>query len=204
MAIAYLQGAIADVQPWRGGKAPHLRVLTLEVGGIGYEVGITQRTAQSLPPLGEQARVFVHLAVRDDRLELFGFGSRGERDFFRLLIGVAGIGVQVALALLEALPLPDLIAAIVSGNTRILSLTPGVGTKTAERLTLELKNKLADWREGPSGMAAVPADVELTLLALGYTAAEVTQAVTAVASQVSAQAEVEDWLKAAIAWLSKN
>ncbi len=204
MALAYLQGAIAEVQPWRGNKNTRLRVLTLAVGGIGYEVGITQRTAQSLPPVGETAQVFVHLAVRDDRLELFGFGSRAERDFFRLLLGVSGIGAQVALALLDALPLPDLIAAIVAGNTRILSLTPGVGTKTAERLTLELKTKLADWREGPSGVAAVPADVELTLLALGYTAPEVAQALTAVASQVSARAEVEDWLKAAIAWLSKN
>ncbi len=204
MSLSYIQGAIAEVQPGRGNKNTRLWVLTLVVGGIGYEVGITQRTAQSLPPVGETTQVFVHLAVRDDRLELFGFGSRAERDFFRLLIGVSGIGVQVALALLDALPLPDLIAAIVAGNTRILSLTPGVGTKTAERLTLELKTKLADWREGPSGVAAVPADVELTLLALGYTAPEVAQALTAVASQVSARAEVEDWLKAAIAWLSKN
>ncbi|MFQ3679218.1 MAG: Holliday junction branch migration protein RuvA [Pseudanabaenaceae cyanobacterium] len=203
MCLSYLQGAIAEVQPLRG-KANHLRLLTLAVGGLGYEVLLTQRTAKGLPAVGATAQVWVHLAVRDDRLELFGFGSRAERDFFRLLIGVSGVGTQMALALLEALALPDLVGAIVTSNARVLSLTPGVGTKTAERLILELKTKLADWREGPGMGATVPTDVELTLLALGYTASEVTQALTAVASQVPARAEVEDWLKAAIAWLSKN
>jgi holliday junction DNA helicase RuvA len=158
-------------------------------------------------------QVFTHLQVREDQMVLFGFASMAERDLFRQLVSVSGVGPQLAVALLDTLGLQDLVQAIVSSNTRLLSRTPGVGTKTAERIALELKAKLADWRL-QSGLTTLPdaapattiqEDVEMTLLALGYTTSEIMQALRAVGQNtaLSKNADAEDWIREAIAWLSR-
>lgn len=207
--IGYLKGTIAAIQ-----KSPNNRItLTLEVNHIGYDVQIVPRLVQSLPSEGEEAQIFTHLNVREDQVTLFGFGSAAERDLFRQLVSVSGIGPQLALALLDTLGLQDLVQAIVSNNTRLLSRTPGVGAKTAERIALELKTKLSEWRQ-QSGIAAVPGagpasnileDVEMTLLALGYTDQEITQALQAVGQNtaLSKSGDAEAWIRQAIAWLSQ-
>ncbi len=144
---------------------------------------------------------------------LFGFGTAAERDLFRQLISVSGIGPQLALALLDTLGLQDLVQAIVVSNTRLLAKTPGVGSKTAERIALELKTKLAEWRQqagllsapGAGPVPEIQEDVEMTLLALGYTNSEVMQALQ-VAGQnttLSKNSDAEAWIRAAIAWLSQ-
>lgn len=188
------------------------QILTLEVNHIGYDLSVTSRLIHSLPDVGELFQVFTHLQVREDQWTLYGFASSAERDLFRQLISVSGIGSQLALGLLDTLGLQELVQAIVSSNTRLLSGSPGVGKKTAERIALELKTKLADWRDR-SGLVTTPSagpvgtiqeEVEMTLLALGYSTQEVIQSLTAVGktSTLAKQDDAEAWLRAAIAWLS--
>jgi Holliday junction DNA helicase RuvA len=207
--LSYLKGIVVSVQKISSSRV----VLTLEVNQIGYELQIMSRTMAELPPADEIAQIFTHQQVRDDQIVLFGFGSAAERDLFRQLISVSGVGPQLALALLDTLGLQELVQAIVISNTRLLSRTPGVGTKTAERIALELKTKLSEWRM-QSGLSTVPdaapatsiqEDVEMTLLALGYTSGEITQALRAVGQKtaLSKTANAEDWIREAIAWLSQ-
>ncbi|MCY7276598.1 MAG: Holliday junction branch migration protein RuvA [Phormidesmis sp. CAN_BIN44] len=206
--IGYLKGTIAGIQ-----KSSKHVTLTLEVNQIGYDLQIVPRLLQQLPEVGEDAQIFTHLNVREDQVTLFGFSSSAERDLFRQLVSVSGIGPQLALALLDTLGLQDLVQAIVAGNTRLLSRTPGVGSKTAERIALELKTKLAEWRK-QSGIAIAPGagpatnileDVEMTLLALGYTDQEITQALQAVgqSTTLSKTDDAEAWIRQSIAWLSQ-
>lgn len=207
--ISYLKGAVAGIQKLGSNRV----ILTLDVNQVGYDLQITTRLMQALPAIGESVQVFTHLQTREDQMVLFGFGSMAERDLFRQLISVSGIGPQLAMSLLDGLSLPELVQAIVSSNTRLLSQTPGVGPKTAERIALELKSKLAEWRS-QSGLAAVPdagpamtirEDVEMTLLALGYTSSEITQALRAVGQKtaLAKTADTEDWIREAITWLSQ-
>ncbi|OUC15391.1 MAG: Holliday junction branch migration protein RuvA [Alkalinema sp. CACIAM 70d] len=207
--LSYLKGKVIYTQ-----KSQNNRVgLTIEVNGIGYDLQITTRHWQQLPAPGEVTQVFCHLSVREDQITLFGFANAAERDLFRQLISVSGIGPQLAMALLDTLSLQELVQAIVNGNTRLLSKTPGVGGKTAERIALELKTKLAEWRQssglsmqpGAGPVASIQEDVEMTLLALGYTEREITQALTAVGqnSTLSKTADGEEWIRLAIAWLSQ-
>lgn len=206
--IGYLKGTIAQIQ-----KTNNRVILTLEVNHIGYDLQVVPRILQQLPAVGEAAQLFTHLHVREDQITLFGFGAAAERDLFRQLVSVSGIGPQLALALLDTLGLQDLVQAIVIGNTRILSKTPGVGTKTAERIALELKTKLAEWRQ-QAGVITVPSagpapsvqeDVEMTLLALGYSSSEIAQALQAVGQRaaLSKSDDAESWIREAIAWLSQ-
>ncbi|NJL36585.1 MAG: Holliday junction branch migration protein RuvA [Leptolyngbyaceae cyanobacterium SM1_4_3] len=206
--ISYLKGTLAAIQKISSSRV----ILTLEVNQIGYELQVIPRMTQTFP-VGEVVQVFTHLQVREDQMVLFGFESMAERDLFRQLVSVSGVGPQLAVALLDTLGLQDLVQAIVSSNTRLLSRTPGVGTKTAERIALELKAKLADWRL-QSGLTTLPdaapattvqEDVEMTLLALGYTTSEIMQALRAVGQKtaLSKNADAEDWIREAIAWLSR-
>jgi Holliday junction DNA helicase RuvA len=206
--INYLKGTVADIA-----KGSNRVILILEVNGIGYEIQILPRVIGQLPPAGEIAQIFIHQQVKEDQIVLYGFGSAAERDLFRQLTSVSGVGAQLAIALLDTLGMQDLVQAIVGGNTRILAKTPGVGTKTAERLSLELKSKLSEWRqqEGLTTPAAagvnpvIQEEVEMTLLALGYNAAEVLQALQTLSqnSNLSAKGSAEDWIREAISYLSR-
>ncbi len=207
--IGYLKGFVAAIQK----MGNHRTLLTLDVNQVGYDLLIPARTVTELPPPSEMTQMFTHLQVRDDQMVLFGFASPAERDLFRQLVSVTGVGPQMALALIDTLGLQDLVQAIVSGNIRMLARTPGVGNKTAERLALELKTKMAQWRED-SGLVTLPTagpvatiqeDVEITLLALGYTTSEVMQALQAVgqSTALTKTGDPEAWIREAIAWLSR-
>lgn len=208
--IGYLKGTVASVQ-----KISNRVILTLEVNQVGYDLQIIPRLVPHLPGLGESVQIFTHLHVREDQVVLFGFESLAERELFRQLVSVSGVGPQLALALLDTLGLQDLVQAIVSGNTRALARTSGVGSKTAERLALELRTKLAEWRQsagvitpaaaGPPALS-VQEDVEMTLLALGYSTTEISQALQAVgqSAPLSKSADAEAWIRLAIAWLSQS
>jgi holliday junction DNA helicase RuvA len=207
--IGYLKGLVVNIQRPSSSRV----TLLLEVNHIGYELQILPRLVQQLPSAGEEMQLFTHQQVREDEVILYGFATAAERDLFRQLISVSGIGPQLAIALLDTLGLQDLVQAIVTGNTRALSRTPGVGNKTAERIALELKTKLAEWRQRV-GLSTVPGagptlalqdDVEMTLLALGYTSQEIQSALQAVGQQTSLPKNdnVEAWIRDAIAWLSR-
>ncbi|TAF57198.1 MAG: Holliday junction branch migration protein RuvA [Oscillatoriales cyanobacterium] len=208
--IGYLRGeAIAITQ-----TTANRTLLILEVGGIGYEIQILPRTIVQLPALGDTVKLFTHVQLRDEVPYLYGFISSAERDLFRQLIAVSGIGNQLAISLLDTLDLPELVQAIVTGNSRRLSQAPGVGKKTAERISLELRTKLAAWRsqshldDAPTiGIPpALGEDVEMTLLALGYSIDETIQAIGAIAvnPDVRESRDSEVWIKSAIAWLSRS
>jgi len=206
--IGYVKGLLADSQ-----KLPNGRVIvTVDAGGVGYDMQINPRVLSELPLVGEPVKIFTHLQTREDLQVLFGFGSRAERDVFRLLTSVSGIGPQMGMALLDTLGINELIQSVVNGNARVLTRTPGVGNKTAERIILELKTKLSDWRQhsgivaptsGP--VSAVQEDVEMMLVALGYTNSEISKALVAVGSSstLSKSDNTEEWIREAIAWLSR-
>ena len=115
----------------------------LDVNGVGYELGISKNTYLSLPTEGETIKLFTCMSVREDRVALFGFSSRDEKELFLKLTSVSGIGPKVAVGILSGLPLSELVIAIIKQDMRALSSIKGLGKKTAERLCLELKDKLS-------------------------------------------------------------
>jgi Holliday junction DNA helicase RuvA len=188
----------------------------LEVNNVGYEIQIFSRFAREIE-LNEAktVQIFTHLQIRDDQQILYGFMSSAQRDLFRQLINVSGIGVQSAIALIDTLGLEDLVQAIVTGNTRMLAKTPGVGQKTAERIALELKTKLAQWRisaginlheQNVNPPSNILEDLQMTLLALGYTNDEIQQAISVISQDniLMKNPLVEEWIRSAIAYLSAD
>ena len=204
--IAFLLGELAAVQS--GDRCS----VTLNVGGIGYRATVPQRLLKELGGIGDSIQLFTHLAVRDTELLLYGFGTAAERDLFAELIKVSGVGPSMGIALLNTLSLSELVQAVVTENVRILSLTPGVGKKTAQRLVLELKTRLSSWRDTSDLLTAsvggpptsIYGEVEIALLALGYSSSETVRALQVVGQQDGDRLgeSVEDWLRQAIAHLS--
>ena len=206
--IGYIKGLLADSQKLPNGRV----IITVDAGGVGYDMQINPRVLSSLPAIGDPVQNITHLQSREDLQVLFGFASRAERDVFRLMISVSGIGPQMGMALLDTLGINDLIQSVVNGNAKMLTRTPGVGNKTAERIILELKTKLSDWRQhsgivAPTGgpVSAVQEDVEMMLVALGYSNSEISKALVAVGSSttLSKRENTEEWIREAIAWLSR-
>ena len=171
--------------------------LTLETGGIGYAISMTTRGASSLPDVGEEAVVHTHLNVRDDGMSLFGFGSESERDLFRTLLGVSGVGPKLGLSILSSLTPDEVRTALAKGDTDALTVAPGLGRRGAQRLVLEL---------GPTMEAMSTLDgggtspVRRALEGLGYTAAEINQATAGVDSSLP----VEDQVKTALQELGRR
>jgi holliday junction DNA helicase RuvA len=205
--ISYLKGIAIQIQTPTSTRS----ILVLEVNQIGYELQIPQRLVLEVV-MNEATQVFTHQQVREDAISLYGFSSAAERDLFRQLISVSGVGASLAIALLDKLGLADTVSAIVTSNIQRLSTAPGVGKKTAERLALELRSKLGQWRVA-SGLseslpltslnATMQAEVEMTLLALGYTNDEIHQALQAISqdSLMVKSPNIEDWLRLAISCL---
>ncbi|WP_373538694.1 Holliday junction branch migration protein RuvA [Chamaesiphon sp.] len=203
--IGYLKGIAIQIQTPTSTRA----ILVLEVNQVGYELQVPQRMVLEVVPNSE-IQVFTHQQVREDQISLYGFSTLAERDLFRQLISVSGVGASLAIALLDKLGLADTVSAIVTSNIQRLSTAPGVGKKTAERLALELRSKLGQWRIASGLSAALPltslnatmqAEVEMTLLALGYTNDEIHQGLQAISqdSLMVKSPNIEDWLRLAIA-----
>ncbi|HJW53944.1 MAG TPA: Holliday junction branch migration protein RuvA [Burkholderiaceae bacterium] len=175
--------------------------LLIDCNGVGYEVGVPMSTFYNLPALGEKVTLLTHLAVREDAHLLYGFGTIDERNAFRQLIKISGIGARTALSVLSGMSVADLSHAITLQEAGRLTKVPGIGKKTAERLLLELKGKLgADL--GAAGGAAhhdASSDILNALLALGYSDKEAMLAL----KQVPAGAGVSDGIKLALKALSK-
>ena len=175
--------------------------LVLLAAGVGWQLNCSNATIQAAPPVGEKMRCYTFLSVREDAMELFGFATREEKEMFTLLTGVSGIGPKTALGVLGAMPLRDLNLAILLGDVNALSRAPGIGKKTAQRITLELKDKItpADVSAAaaaPSG-AAVPlqaggavAEAIEALVALGYSSTEARNAVSQIKDQTDKPEEL--------------
>ena len=168
--IGRLRGVILDK------SAPEL---LLDVGGVGYEVEAPMSTFYQLPEAGEEVTLLIHMLVREESQQLFGFVSGAERKMFRRLIRVSGIGARMALAILSGMSVNDLVTCLSNGDAAMLTRIPGVGNKTAHRLILEMRDSVAEWEgEAPSGSenagdrVPVVEDARSALQALGYNAAE--------------------------------
>ncbi len=191
--IGRIRGVILEKQP------PNLLV---ETGGIGYELEAPMSTFYKLPETGNEIMLYTHLVVRDDAHLLFGFASEGERRLFRSLLKVNGVGARLALAILSGMDAEDFARIVHDGNADQLTHLPGVGKKTAERLIMEMRDRLKDWQ--PAGPAAThtsgggddaSADAISALVALGYKPQEASKHVYAVAT---AGMSSEELIKAAL------
>jgi Holliday junction DNA helicase RuvA len=172
----------------------------LEVGGVGYLVQIPLSTFYDLPEQESPASLWIHTHVREDALALFGFLTEREKSLFLLLLGVTGIGPRVALTVLSGMPPADLVEALRNKDSRKLVAVPGVGKKTADRMVLELADKVANLApETPAGeTAAVSADdVVSALVNLGYRRAEAERAVDAI-SRIGPPKDFGEFLKEAL------
>jgi len=176
--------------------------ILLDVQGVAYEVDVPMSTFYNLPNLGDALTLFTHLVVREDAHLLFGFGSETERRAFRQLIKISGIGARTALSVLSGLSVAELAQAVTMQDAGRLTRIPGIGKKTAERLLLELKDKLGAEVTTTVGVhrpAPVAADVLNALLALGYSDKEAVHAV----KQLPEGVAVADGIRQALKVLAK-
>ena len=171
--IGRIAGTLLEKNP------PALRV---DVRGVGYEVDVPMSTFYGLPAVGERVTLLTHVTIREDAHVLFGFATAKERDAFRQLIRISGVGARTALAVLSGMSVDELAQSVALQDAARLTRVPGIGKKTAERLLLELKGKLADALSTSAGSAAVhddAADILKALMALGYSEREASTAARA-------------------------
>jgi Holliday junction DNA helicase RuvA len=190
--IGRLSGTLVEKNP------PHLLI---DCHGVGYEVDVPMSTFYNLPALGEKVMLLTHLTVREDAHLLYGFGSAEERNVFKQLIKISGVGARTALSILSGMSVADLAQAITLQEAGRLTRVPGIGKKTAERLLLELKGKLGADLGAVGGVVHNDAtsDILNALIALGYSDKEAMLAL----KQVPAGAGVSDGIKLALKALSK-
>jgi Holliday junction DNA helicase RuvA len=185
--------------------------LLIDVGGVGYLVSASARTLRALPRPGETVTLHVETQVREDSIRLFGFLTTGERDWFRLLQSVQGVGAKVALGILGALPGDALAAAIARQDKATMARAPGVGPKLAARLVLELKDKTPTASAADMGLAEAPLgglpkvaeDAVLALTGLGFARAPAAAAVAKAQAALGAQAPTSALIRAGLKELSQ-
>jgi holliday junction DNA helicase RuvA len=183
--------------------AKHPPAVLVDVNGVAYEVDVPMSTFYTLPQVGDRVTLLTHLAVREDAHQLYGFGTGAERHAFRELIRISGVGARTALAVLSGLSVDELAQAVALQEGGRLTRIPGIGKKTAERLLLELKGRLAPAlgsADAAAGTSTDPAtDVIRALMALGYSEKEATAA----ARSVPAGSGVSDGIRFALKSLAR-
>ena len=198
--IGLLRGRIVKKQP---------PGLILDVHGVGFELEASMNTFYQLPPAGEEVELLTHLSVREDSLTLYGFGSERERSLFRALIKVSGIGAKMALAILSGTSAEEFGQCIETGDASRLQRLPGVGKKTAQRLIVEMRDRLDGWHAGempereragsPPGAADPVNEAVSALISLGYRPQEASRLVHVVAADdMDSEALIRAALKAAL------
>ena len=207
--IAFIEGDLIECQ---------LNMAIIQVGGIGYQVNIPLTTSERLPSLGKEIKLYTQATYREDSQTLYGFIDRESRDFFRMIVDkVSGIGPRIALNLLGSLSLPMLKTSIASGDIGMLSKAQGLGKKTAERIVVELKDKVLPKgttissppstsnkaKNGPSGEIedsgfASYHDAVSALLTLGYKATDADQAIRKASDEIGKNASTEDLIRKAL------
>jgi Holliday junction DNA helicase RuvA len=192
--IARLSGILAETSA---------DTAVIDVGGVGYQVHASARTLEALGPIGGEVVILTELQVREDGWTLFGFGSAGERETFRQLTSVQGVGGRVALAILSVLDPGELAAAVSRGDKAMVSRANGVGPKLAQRIVNELKDKAGGIALGSVGAAPVPAggaaaDAVSALLNLGFKPAEASAAVNAANDELGDGASLDALVRLAL------
>ncbi len=189
---AHLDGIVAEKT---------IDTLVIDCGGVGYLLTVSAETLAGAPAIGERMKVYTYLSVREDAMDLYGFTSREEKRMFERLKGVSGVGAKTALQILSALGVQGLSIALAAGDAASIARTPGVGKKTAQRLILELRDKVTeeDLVGGPAprassigkaGRGSVEAEAIEALMALGYSSGEAAHLVARAGGQASSSGEL--------------
>lgn len=200
--ISQVRGTVLEATP---------STVVLDVNGLGFEFGVSSQTAASLPQVGEGARLYTRMVVREDSCTLYGFSTKDERTMFDRLVAVSGVGAKLALAILSTFSVPQLYAVVMAEDDKGMAKVPGVGKKTAQRLILELKGVFSKDRSlaGPVAPDAVPLPIDVAgpsapsamddataaLLSMGFTPAEAS---LALGGYDGSDMRVEDLLAAAL------
>jgi Holliday junction DNA helicase RuvA len=186
--IGFLRGLLVHKEP---------PLLVVDVGGVGYEVEAPMSTWAHLPALGAEVHLRTHLVIREDQHLLFGFGSEAERQLFRDLLRVSGVGARIALAILSGITVEGFVRCVQTRDTAALTKVPGVGRKTAERLVVELQDRVQAMSVPATGLASAATAAASTeqealdaLLALGYKPAEARRMLEQVAGSHATSAEL--------------
>lgn len=200
--IARIQGTVIEASLLR---------CVLDLNGLGYEIHIPVTTAEKIPPLGQSTTLFIHAVYREDSATLYGFASTEDRDFFRLLVErVSGIGPKIGISILSRMSVELLRSAIASSDVALLAQCPGIGRKTAERLVIELKDKVFPDGAGSTAGGNLPTtesngtptshyqDAVASLITLGYKPAEADKLIRKATSQLPAEANVEALIRTAL------
>lgn len=194
--IYSLNGTVTHVEP---GFA------VIECGGVGFKCQTTDNTLRKLPKIGEKARLYTYLNVREDALDLFGFADEKELSCFKMLISVSGVGPKAALSILSETTPEKFALYVASGDSKALTKAPGIGNKTAQRIVLELKDKVSNEQvalginEAPVSASGNIEEAVNALMVLGYTRTEASMA----AAQADASLPVEEIIRKALKLLAK-
>jgi len=192
--IGRIQGTLVSVHPPR---------LLVDCQGVGYEIDVPMSTLYQLPEVNQKITLLTHFQVREDAQQLFGFATETEREAFRALIKISGVGSRTALAVLSGMSVNELAQAITLQESARLTQVPGIGKKTAERLLLELKGKLAPdlgLVTGKPNAREASSEILQALLALGYSEKEALLAIT----QIPSDSNVSDGIRLGLKYLSKT
>lgn len=196
---SYIRGILTDQDE---------ETIVVEAAGVGYNIYTTEQTFQALPPIGSEVKIYTYLQVREDAMTLFGFLTKDDLKVFKLLLGVNGIGPKGAIGILSVMTTDDLRFAVLADDAKAIAKAPGVGNKTAQRLILELKDKLSLEEAFEQKLAHTAQSEEAhttsgmqneavqALVALGYSSSEALKAVSAV--ELTEQMDTEALLKAAL------
>lgn len=196
---SYIRGVLTDVEE---------NLVVIEAGGIGYNIYTTAQTFDYLPSVGDELKLYTYLNVREDAMLLYGFLTKDDLRVFKLLLGVSGIGPKGALAILSVMSTDDLRFAVLADDAKAIAKAPGIGAKTAQRLILELKDKLSledafeqklsneAAKKAPNHLTGIKNDAVQALVALGYSSSDALKTVNAV--EITENTDVEDVLKAAL------
>lgn len=201
--ISYIKGNLADIEK---------DSIVIDVAGIGWHVFVPGQVIDRLPLAGKPVKIYTWLQVREDAMTLFGFLTKDDLNIFKMLLGVSGVGPKNALAILSVMTTDDLRFAILADDAKTISKTPGIGTKTAQRLILELKDKVsfedafeqkmahAKEADVQSDVSGVKAEAVMALTALGYSSSEAFKALDGI--EITQDMEVEQLLKQALKKMS--
>lgn len=186
--------------------------ITIEAFGIGYRFEIMERDFITLPEINQELKVYTVLIHREDKMSLCGFLKREDRDIFNILTSVSGVGAKMALTLLNSFDVTDLVGFVLDGNYKELTRAKGVGPKLAQKIILELKDKLTTYQgsSSPTSNTGVKSftpsqnieDAQLVMLSLGYDKNEVSQAISKTLEKISSSASAEEILKESLKLLS--
>jgi len=199
--IDYIRGILADKE---------IEHIAVEANGVGYSVSIPLSTYEKLPEPGKEVKVFIHYYVREDAVKLYGFASKTEREIFLHLIAISKIGPKIALGILSAVSIENLVASVNSADSARLEKIPGIGLKTAQRLVVELKGKLGMYASSsaPVSVSAIKRsggkinsrrdEAFAAMMSLGYNDKQVLKAVTRVEQEIGDDAPIEEWIRMAL------